>query len=221
MKRPRPIRTVGSLAVIIGVAIGLSFLGGETLNVPLVPSAHAAGGKVADPNGTAPDRYVYYPGTEELGKDEIRMIACGTGLPAARRDQVGTCWLLELGNGDKFLFDIGSGSMANVAALMIPYDMLDKVFLSHLHTDHWGDMAILWAGGWSAGRTVPLKVWGPSGHKPEFVAGGPISVRVFRNVSAGVPFVRVQPSSKLDVGGADRPGAGCSVGHQLEPSTEP
>ena len=51
--------------------------------------------------------------------------------------------------------------MANVAALMIPYDFLDKVFLTHLHTDHWGDLTTLWAGGWTAGRTKPLRVWGP------------------------------------------------------------
>ena len=133
----------------------------------LLGNAYAAGGKVTDPNGTAPDRYVYYPGTEELKKDEIRLIACGTGLPAARRDQAATCWLVELGNGDKFLFDIGTGSMANVAALMIPYDYLNKVFLTHLHTDHWGDLATLWAGGWTAGRTTPLKIWGPSGATPD------------------------------------------------------
>jgi ribonuclease Z len=130
-------------------------------------SVFAAGGAVKDPNGTAPDRYVYYPGTEELGKDEIRLFACGTGLPAARRDQAATCWLVEIGNGDKFLFDIGTGSMVNVAALMIPYDFLNKIFLSHLHTDHWGDLATLWAGGWTAGRTGPLKIWGPSGATPE------------------------------------------------------
>ncbi len=129
--------------------------------------ARAAGGKVTDPVGTAPERYVYYPGTEAIGKNEIRLTACGTGLPAARRGQAATCYLFELGNGDKFLFDVGTGSMANVAAYMIPYDMLDKVFLSHLHTDHWGDLATLWAGGWTAGRTGPLKVWGPSGATPE------------------------------------------------------
>ena len=44
----------------------------------------AAGGVVKSPTGEAPDRYVYYPGTEALKKDEIRLIACGTGLPAAR-----------------------------------------------------------------------------------------------------------------------------------------
>ena len=126
-----------------------------------------AGGTVKSPTGTAPDRYAYYPGTEDLEKDEIRLIACGTGLPAARRDQAATCFLAELGNGDKFLFDVGTGSMANVAALMIPYDFLDKVFLTHLHTDHWGDLATLWAGGWTAGRTKPLRVWGPKGSTPD------------------------------------------------------
>jgi len=68
-----------------------------------------AGGTVKSPTGTAPDRYAYYPGTEDLDKNEIRLIACGTGLPAARRDQAATCFLAELGNGDKFLFDVGTG----------------------------------------------------------------------------------------------------------------
>ncbi len=88
-------------------------------------------------------------------------------MPAARRDQAATCWLVELGNGEKFLFDVGTGSMVNIAALMIPYDFLNKVFLTHLHTDHWGDLATLWAGGWTGGRTGRLKIWGPSGATPE------------------------------------------------------
>ena len=127
----------------------------------------AAGGVVKSPTGEAPDRYVYYPGSEELVKDEVRITVCGSGLPAARRGQAATCWLVETGNGDKFLFDIGTGSMANIAAMMIPYQYLDKVFLTHLHTDHWGDMDALWAGGWTAGRPNKLKVWGPSGATPD------------------------------------------------------
>lgn len=127
----------------------------------------SAGGKVESPTGVAPDRYVYYPGTEELNPDEIRIIACGTGMPAARRGQAASCWVFELGNGDKFLFDLGTGSMANVMSLMIPADYLTKVFASHLHTDHVGDLAPLWAGGWTGGRTVPLEVWGPSGSRED------------------------------------------------------
>ena len=127
------------------------------------PVLFAAGGAVENPNSIAPDRYVYYPGTEVLAQDEIRIIACGTGMPDQRMAQASACFLFEMGNGDKFIFDIGSGSMRNIASLMIPYEYLTKVFLSHLHTDHWGDLDSLWAGGWTAGRPVPLEIWGPAG----------------------------------------------------------
>jgi ribonuclease Z len=120
-----------------------------------------------DPTGTVANRFQYFPGTEALGKDEIRVTACGTGMPAARRGQAATCFLLEFGNGEKMLFDLGTGSMANIMALNIPMDYLTRVFLSHLHTDHWGDLATLWAGGWTGGRTRPLEVWGPSGDTDE------------------------------------------------------
>jgi ribonuclease Z len=129
-------------------------------------NVQAAGGNVTA-TGVAEKRYAYYPGTEALDKDEMRITACGTGMPAARHSQAATCWLVELGNGDKFLFDIGTGSMANLAGYMIPYDFLDKIFISHLHTDHFGDLPVIWAGGWTAGRSSALKVWGPSGATPE------------------------------------------------------
>jgi len=164
-------RTIGSLFLlslaVIAAYIGGIYQGRTGSEISLTKKAQAAGGTVTSPNTIAPDRFVYYPGTEKLAKDEIRLFACGTGMPSARRDQAATCWLVETGNGDKFMFDVGSGSQVNVAALMIPYDFLDKVFLSHLHTDHWGDLATLWAGGWTAGRTRPLRIWGPSGATPE------------------------------------------------------
>jgi len=163
------IRGKALLAVAIfiaGITVGVYLINYQDARLS-IGTVDAAGGKVTDPVGLAPDRYVYFPGTEELGKDEIRLIALGTGMPAARRSQAATCWLLELGNGDKFLFDIGTGANANLAALMIPFDFLTKVILSHLHTDHWGDLPGLWAGGWTAGRTVPLEVWGPSGERKD------------------------------------------------------
>ena len=130
-------------------------------------SAFGAGGVVTSPTGVAPDRYVYYPGTEALDKKEIRVTACGTGMPSARHKQAATCFLMEFGNGEKLIFDIGTGSVANLAAYMIPYEFLDKIFLSHLHTDHMGDLDAIWAGGWTAGRPGGLKIWGPKGLHPE------------------------------------------------------
>ncbi len=59
----------------------------------------AASDILKTPTGTVLDRDVYYPGTEELGRDEMRVIACGTGMPNARPKQAASCWLVELGNG--------------------------------------------------------------------------------------------------------------------------
>jgi ribonuclease Z len=113
------------------------------------------------------DRDVYYPGSEDLAPDEMRVIACGTGMPNARPKQAAACWVVELGNGDKFIFDIGSGSAERISALKIPYDYLDKVFIGHLHSDHFGALGDLWIGGVIGNRIKPLRVWGPSGAKPE------------------------------------------------------
>ncbi len=104
----------------IGLAFGaiiatIGFLAAEFTGFSLTQPANAAGGVVETPTGAAPDRYVYYPGTEELREGEIRVVACGTGMPAARRGQAATCFLVETGNGEKFIFDLGTGSMANLA----------------------------------------------------------------------------------------------------------
>ncbi len=112
-------------------------------------------------------REAYYPNSEDLLPDEMRIIACGTGMPTTRAAQAAACFLVELGNGDKFLFDIGSGSAERISSLQIPYNYLDKVFIGHLHTDHFGALHDLFIGGALMGRNVPLRVWGPSGAVPE------------------------------------------------------
>jgi len=133
-----------------------------------VPAAHAQDQKPPKSSPVkAHARGFYAPNSEDLQPDEMRLIACGTGMPTARPKQAASCWLLELGNGDKFIFDVGTGSAERIAALQIPYNYLDKVFLSHLHTDHFGDLDALFVGGALAGRQKPLRVWGPSGDTPE------------------------------------------------------
>jgi ribonuclease Z len=122
--------------------------------------------QLVSPTG-ARERDTYFPNSEELAPDEMRVIACGTGMPTARESQAAACFLVELGNGDKFIFDSGTGSHVRIGSLEIPYDFLDKIFISHLHTDHFGDFAAYYIGGWVAGRSVPLRVWGPSGAAPE------------------------------------------------------
>jgi len=110
----------------------------------------------------------YYPNTEPLARDEMRIVALGTGRPFLRPSQSNAGWLIELGNGDKFMFDFGFGTQKNFSALEIPYQDITACFATHLHTDHVGDFAQIWAGSWVGGRTKPLEVHGPSGPQPKY-----------------------------------------------------
>jgi ribonuclease Z len=109
----------------------------------------------------------YYPNTERLARDEMRITALGTGMPNQSPSNVAASFLVELGNGESFLFDLGTGATDRLAGLEPDYSKLDKVFASHLHTDHVGDIASLWVSGWINGRYTPLQVYGPSGSSPE------------------------------------------------------
>ena len=110
----------------------------------------------------------YFPNTEKIRLDEMRVTALGTGLPTPiTRAQKSTAWMVELGNGDVFLFDIGTGSMENLFGLRPDFSKIDKVFLSHLHSDHFGDLDAFIVGSWLSGRYTPLHVYGGSGETPE------------------------------------------------------
>ncbi|TNF96121.1 MAG: MBL fold metallo-hydrolase [Gammaproteobacteria bacterium] len=116
-------------------------------------------------NGQYPRKYT--PNTEKLGPKEMRVTALGTGMPnVITGNQKASAWYVELGNGEKFLFDVGSGSMENLAKLRPDWSKVDKVFASHLHSDHVGGIAELYIGGWMNGRYKPLHFFGPSGKEP-------------------------------------------------------
>ena len=143
-----------------GMAIGI--LVGFMLAIVLVVTFGYKNSSTTQQDDTKQYREVYYPGSEELAPDEMRVVACGTGMPNARPKQAAACWLVELGNGDKFIFDIGLGSAERISAQMIAYDYLDKLFIGHLHADHIGDLDALWIGGVISNRQRPLRIWGPN-----------------------------------------------------------
>jgi len=109
----------------------------------------------------------YFPNTELLGADEMRITALGTGMPNQTKRAVSISYFVELGNGDKFIFDIGSGAMGNLFSLRPDFSKIDKVFASHLHVDHVGDFMGLHIGSWLSGRYTPIHFYGPSGATPE------------------------------------------------------
>lgn len=62
----------------------------------------------------------YFPGSELIGKDEMRITFVGSGPFPPGRDQAGTCIMVELGNGDRFFFDFGPGCVKNFLAMGVP-----------------------------------------------------------------------------------------------------
>jgi ribonuclease Z len=151
----------------MGITIGVYF---STYGPPLISSSIAKVAESGEPlvSPTEPrERDYYSPNSEKLASDEMRVIACGTGMPTTRAAQAAACFLVELGNGDKFIFDIGTGSAERISSLQISYDYLDKIFIGHLHADHFGSLAEMFIGGALMGRQIPLRVWGPSGRTPE------------------------------------------------------
>ena len=150
---------------VIGIAVGVYFV---TQGISVISPAYAAAKEKPLVSPTeARARDFYAPNSETLDPDEIRVIACGTGMPTPRPAQAAACFLMELGNGDKFIFDIGDGGAERLFGLQIPTAFLDKVFIGHLHGDHFGDIGSLFVAGGIAGRFTPLRIWGPSGAKPE------------------------------------------------------
>jgi len=121
--------------------------------------------------GTPRRKYteMFIPGEEVLEDGEMRVTVLGSGNPWNTRAQASASILVEVGNPDRdiLIFDIGSGCLANYASLKLPVNKLNKVFLTHLHADHTGDLITL-SGSWSkVGRADgPIYVWGPSGTEP-------------------------------------------------------
>ncbi|MGQ0523266.1 MAG: guanitoxin biosynthesis MBL fold metallo-hydrolase GntH [Betaproteobacteria bacterium] len=110
----------------------------------------------------------FFSETETLGPDEMRVTFMGSIPWPPRHGQAGTCIMVELGNGNRFFFDFGSGCMRNIIGLQVPLIEINDIFLTHLHVDHYADLPYLFCFGPFAGRWTPLRVTGPSGRLPEF-----------------------------------------------------
>jgi ribonuclease Z len=107
-----------------------------------------------------PARFI--AGAEDLAEAEIRVTALGTGYPA-RRAQGCAGFMMELGNGDVFIFDAGAGTNTSFNTLRVPYSKATNFFLTHYHLDHIGDLPAYYDFGQSNGRLEPMNIHGPDG----------------------------------------------------------
>jgi len=105
----------------------------------------------------------------------MRITFMGTSV-IERRAQQRSSVFVELGNGESFVFDCGSGVVSNYVAMGVPWSRMSKVFLTHLHGDHTSDLTHVFCFGPQGDRKFPLYIWGPSQSgipNPAYVAGDP------------------------------------------------
>jgi len=114
----------------------------------------------------------FFPPNEPLAKGEMRICFPGSTPWPPTLSQSGTSIMLELGNGTslprRLFFDLGNGSVKNILQLGVQPPFIRDIFISHLHVDHYSDLPYLfpfraWSGGWKSG----MRVFGPSGDRPE------------------------------------------------------
>ena len=113
---------------------------------------------------------VAQPGPAATGPiDGLRVVFCGTSGPLPIVGRAKPCVAVQAG-GNLYLVDIGSEATENLMLWRMPLATAKAVFLTHMHSDHIGEVGEFNLQSWVAGRPAPLALVGPPG--VEKVAAG-------------------------------------------------
>ena len=95
--------------------------------------------------------------------NNIKVTLLGTGTPRPKPDRYGSSTLVEAGE-EKFIFDCGRCTLQRLFETGTVLKQANKLFLTHLHSDHTVGVPDLWLTPWIYGRwEEPFYVWGPVG----------------------------------------------------------
>ncbi len=94
--------------------------------------------------------------------DDLKVTLCGTSGPLPVRDRAKPCVAIQAG-GALYLVDIGPEATENLLSWRLPLATAKAVFITHLHSDHIGEIGEFNMQSWVAGRPKPLVLVGPPG----------------------------------------------------------
>lgn len=170
LSRREMLKVVGPVAA--GMTAGVASAEAAEENKPATGETNAYGAPPGTgismppyylPTPSVKNRNNYFPQSEPLGPDEMRIIFMGSQPWPPRLSQAGTCIMVELGTSKRLFFDFGPGCLRNIIANQVPVPEINDIFLTHLHLDHYADIPYLWQFAPFNGRWKPLRVIGPSG----------------------------------------------------------
>jgi ribonuclease Z len=84
----------------------------------------------------------------------------GTGGPRPDPRRCGPATLIR-SDGEYFLFDAGRGVVVQLVRAGVPLAHLSRLFVTHHHFDHIGDLYDLALSSWMSGRRHALNIYGP------------------------------------------------------------
>ncbi|KAB7646149.1 MBL fold metallo-hydrolase [Polymorphobacter fuscus] len=95
--------------------------------------------------------------------DGLHVILCGTGSPLPDPTRAGPCTMIIAGR-HIYVVDAGEGAARNLLLMGLPTGRIDRLFLTHFHSDHIDGMGPMLLMRWSARPNLsPLPVAGPTG----------------------------------------------------------
>jgi ribonuclease Z len=104
-----------------------------------------------------------------LTDGKLHVILCGTAAAMPDANRAGPCTAI-LANGEFWLIDAGPGSWRVLDGMNLPVGKLNGILVTHMHSDHIGEIGEAMTQSWIAGRSQPFDVYGPTGID-EVIAG--------------------------------------------------
>ena len=124
--------------------------------------------------------------------DGLHVALCGTGSPLPNPARAGPCNVVIAGR-HVFVVDIGEGGGRNINLMGIPPGRIERVFLTHFHSDHIDGMGPLMMVRWTSGtNTSPLPVHGATGVE-DVIAGFNAAYRIDNGYRTGHHGAAIAP----------------------------